>query len=147
LELVLETLNEQGMLTLSDESITLPTQGSEQSFQFANLANLMNETLARMYLVVNFARFGDKDQTALSLASGYAAEKISILLGIKGPDFFEQKLTDNYIEQLIERGLLVSSNEGVLKPTETFFALGLSLEAGIDAKLKFAIDAEIAAPN
>lgn len=147
LELVLETLNEQGMLTLSDESIMLPTPGSEQSFQFANLANLMNETLARMYLIVNFARYGDKDKTALSLASGYAAEKISILLGIKGPDFFEQKLTDNYIEQLIERGLLVSTNEGILKPTETFFALGLSLEAGIDAKLKFAIDAEIAAPN
>jgi glycerol-3-phosphate O-acyltransferase len=138
----LAAFNDQGMINVQDEQITLPDKRSEQYMQLEILANLMSETLGRMYLVLDFAKHGSKDRQALSLASEHSAEKISLLLGINGPEFFDQKLIGNFLDQLIEKNLLHGSKEATLQPHRSFIQLHDAISSAIDTKLKFAIDAE-----
>ena len=138
----LAALNDQGMIKVQDKQITLPDKRSEQYMQLEILANLMSETLGRMYLVLDFAKHGSKDRQALSFASEHSAEKISLLLGINGPEFFDQKLIGNFLDQLIEKNLLHDSKEATLQPQGTFIQLHDALSSAIATKLKFAIDAE-----
>ena len=141
-QLVLAALNDQGMMRIEGELIVLPAQGAEQYIRLGILASLMNETLGRMYLVLNLAKQGKKDRQALSQASENSAEKISLLLGINGPEFFEQKLISVFLDQLVNLGLLEPVGAGALKPRGDFISLHSAIESAIDAPLKFSINSE-----
>ncbi len=142
LELVLDTLSNQDMIQVQGEQITLPDKGSEHYIQLEILTNLLSETLGRMYLVLNFAKHGSKDREALSLASEHSAKKISLLLGINGAEFFEQKLITAFLDQLIEKNLLHGSDDATLQPQNTFAQLHSAISSAIDTKLKFAVNSE-----
>ena len=142
IELALAALSNQRLIDIQNDQITPPKRYSEQSIQLEILANLMSETLARMYLVLNFAQQGNKDREALSLASKRSAEKISLLLDINGPVFFDQKLIGNFLDQLIAKNFLQDSKEATLQPQGTFAQLYGALSSAIDPKLRFTIDAE-----
>jgi glycerol-3-phosphate O-acyltransferase len=141
-EKVIRTLSDLGMVQIDNGDIMLPEQSTKPRIQLGILANLMNETLGRMCLVLRFAEPGTKDRQALSLASEYSAEKISLLLGINGPEFFDQKLIGVFLDQLIERGLLEKTDAQLLQPCRSYAALHGAVESAINAKLKFAIKAE-----
>ena len=141
-QLALIALKDQGMIKIEGMLIHLPEDGTNQKIRLGILANLMSETLGRMYLVLNFAKQGNKSRQALSLASEYSAEKISLLLGINGPEFFEQKLIGVFLDQLIDLGLLKTEGAEVLQPWKDFMRLHNIIESAIDAQLKYAINAE-----
>ena len=141
-QLALIALKDQGMIKIEGMLIHLPEDGTNQKIRLGILANLMSETLGRMYLVLNFAKQGNKSRQALSLASEYSAEKISLLLGINGPEFFEQKLIGVFLDQLIDLGLLKTEGTEVLQPWKDFMRLHNIIESAIDAQLKYAINAE-----
>ena len=141
-QLALTALKDQGMIKIEGMLIHLPEHGTEQNIRLGILANLMSETLGRMYLVLNFAKQGNKSRQALSLASEYSAEKISLLLGINGPEFFEQKLIGVFLDQLIDLGLLETEGAEVLQPRKDFMQLHNAIESAIDTQLKYAINAE-----
>jgi len=141
-QLALTALKDQGMIKIEGMLIHLPEHGTEQNIRLGILANLMSETLGRMYLVLYFAKQGNKSRQALSLASEYSAEKISLLLGINGPEFFEQKLIGVFLDQLIDLGLLETEGAEVLQPRKDFMQLHNAIESAIDTQLKYAINAE-----
>ncbi len=141
-QLALIALKDQGMIKIEGMLIHLPEDGTNQKIRLGILANLMSETLGRMYLVLNFAKQGNKSRQALSLASEYSAEKISLLLGINGAEFFEQKLIGVFLDRLIDLGLLKTEGGEVLQPWKDFMRLHNIIESAIDAQLKYAINAE-----
>ncbi len=141
-QLGLTALNDQRMVQIEGGLITLPAQGTEQYIRLGMLANLMSETLGRMYLVLNLAKQGNKDRQTLSLASEYSAEKISLLLGISGPEFFEQKLIGVFLDQLVDKGLLETTGAEVLEPRRDFIQLHSAVQSAVGKQLKFSINAE-----
>ena len=141
-QLGLTALNDQRMVQIKGGLITLPAQGTEQYIRLGMLANLMSETLGRMYLVLNLAKQGNKDRQTLSLASEYSAEKISLLLGISGPEFFEQKLIGVFLDQLVDKGLLETTGAEVLEPRRDFIQLHSAVQSAVGKQLKFSINAE-----
>ena len=141
---VLTALNGQGIMRIRDGLVILPTQGTEEFMRLGILANLMSETLGRMYLVLNLAKQGKKDRQALSHASENSAKKISLLLGINGPEFFEEKLISVFIDQLVNLGQLANpgAGAGALKPGGDFISLHSAIESAINSQLRFSINSE-----
>ena len=73
---------------------------------------------------------------------GIAAEKISLLLGISGPEFFEQKLIGVFLDQLVDKGLLETTGAEVLEPRRDFIQLHSAVQSAVGKQLKFSINAE-----
>ncbi len=63
-ELALIALKDQGMIKIEGMLIRLPEDGTNQNIRLGILANLMSETLGRMYLVLNFAKQGNKESSS-----------------------------------------------------------------------------------
>lgn len=145
LDLVVDALTNQGLIINSDGQIKSPNRDCKSYLQLGMLSNLMSETLGRMYLLSALVQQNNQDRRRLSQQSALTAEKISILLGIDGPEFFDQKLITLFLDRLIESHFLSLEAKEFFSPSAKFNHLRSDLGAAINYKLKLVIDAECAA--
>ncbi|MGI9327684.1 MAG: glycerol-3-phosphate 1-O-acyltransferase PlsB [Pseudomonadales bacterium] len=111
-----------GLLKADSEQLRPPEVTDPNAQRLALLGQVVSQILERMYIVIaqlTRAQPGELDSENLRLRSQRVAKKLSRLLGLNSPEFFDERLFDGFIAALIERGLVRESDDGGLCPTQT----------------------------
>ncbi len=131
----LEAMVEAGLLVREDGQYASPDRAASANLQLSLLANLVSQTLERMFIVIHQLSEGAADCEELRSKSQVIAQKMSRLYGINAPEFSDARLFDQFIESLMAKGMLSADAEQ-----------GLTYDPGIDQVLRaaeFVIDPEI----
>ena len=81
-----------------------------------NLAALVEDSLQRLFIVIEKAEYAPKESEGLRTASLLALERLSVLEDAP-PDFADPRLLQQLIVNLVEQGLLTEDGASVLSPS------------------------------
>ncbi len=105
------------------------------------LAQSLLPTLERMFIVVGLlTRHQDRqwDREELLAQSLTTARKMARIYGINAPEFFDTKLFDNFIQQLLQRNYLSAQDEQ-LTPLAPLFGIRRHAAGVIDSRFRQAV--------
>ena len=116
---VIGQLTELGLLRLSADGQTLrrPRAGSAAAFQLVQLGRLMLPMLQRYYMTIALLeRYGSGrlTQARLERICELSAQRLSMVSGLRSPDFFDRKLFQEFIRTLRKGKVLSLDAEGRL---------------------------------
>ena len=114
------------------QTLESPAGGTPQSFQLQQLGQAMVPMLQRYYMTIALlARYGQGAVTQVELerVCELCAERLSIMYGLRSPDFFDRRLFRNFIRGLRRQQVVTADAEGRLN-----FAEGLH-QVQVDARL------------
>lgn len=113
----LDLMISMGMLHETDGQISTPALDHERHAQLEMLANLVMQTLERMFIVIHQLHQEPVKRDTLRANSQLIAQKISRLYGINAPEFSDQRLFDQFIEFLTQRQVVLKDEDGLLNKT------------------------------
>ncbi|MFK7914052.1 MAG: glycerol-3-phosphate 1-O-acyltransferase PlsB [Pseudomonadales bacterium] len=133
-----------GLLVRSNDQVRPPAVPTPQSYQLHLLAQVVMPALERMYIVIaQLATPGGESQIdgnsaqlsrdALQERSTTVAKKLSRLLGLNSPEFFDQRLFRLFIDELIAQRLVTESTSGALSPTQPVLDVMRAASSVIDS--------------
>ena len=107
-----------GLVTRHGDDVYAPVpRHAPEHFRLRLLANIAMQTIERYYIVVALlTRHGTVARADLEAECGTVARRMSRLYGINAPEFFDASLFGRFIETLIERGAVIESEPGNLRP-------------------------------
>lgn len=133
-----------GLLEESGDSLRAPAVPTPQSYQLHLLSRVVMQTLERMYIVI--AQLASTDDAApqaitdalnsreqLQERSTKVAKKLSRLLGLNAPEFFDQRLFRLFIDELIAQQLVTETQDGRLSPTKPVLEVMRAASSVIDS--------------
>lgn len=129
-----ETLIGLGLLEETDDGAGLrrPPAGSDTRFRLLELGQMLVPALQRYYVTIALlGKYGSGSLTQASLetACALSARRLSIMYGLRSPDFFERSLFRNFIREMRRREVLWKDEAGRLCFSDRL------TDAGRDAKL------------
>jgi glycerol-3-phosphate O-acyltransferase len=135
-------LLQAGLLREEDSWISTPDLATQASAQLGLLAQIVMPTLERMYIVIaqlSLAEPGSLDRASLRSRSQNIAKKLSRLLGLNAPEFFDGRLFDQFILALIEHGRVTEDADDKLHATETVLEVIRAATTVIDRRFVQAV--------
>lgn len=135
-------LLQAGLIQEEDGWISPPELATQASAQLGLLAQIVMPTLERMYIVIaqlSLAEPGSLDRASLRSRSQNIAKKLSRLLGLNAPEFFDGRLFDQFILALIEHGRVTEADDGKLQATETVLEVIRAATTVIDRRFVQAV--------
>lgn len=135
---VIEELHALDLLRTDNEFVGIPEPTSEQFACLFELAEIIEPTLERFYLVAALLQ----QHRELAIAevetdAGAIARQMSTLYGINSPEFFERSLFSTFVETLRTHGV-ISPNGGVVEIDEDkFLPLKTAAEATLDPDVRY----------
>ena len=135
----LEVMTELNLLRKMGDGYRPPSQDDTHHFQLNLLANLVSQTLERMFIVVQLLVQGGQTRVSLEQSSQRAAQKISRFYGINAPEFSDQRLFNSFINQLIDTAVVDIDESGVLVADEILQQVLRMAEHVIDAKIRYGV--------
>jgi glycerol-3-phosphate O-acyltransferase len=116
-EAALDALRDQQLVVDSEDRIAAPPRGSASDARLHRLALVIMPTLERWYLALALVEGRPpRSWTAetLEAACVLTAQRMARLYGIDAPEFFDATLFRQFIAALVERGVLVPDETGLL---------------------------------
>lgn len=139
----IDHLLSQGLLQRDGELLRPPPLQDPAYQQLSMLADVVSQILERMYIVIvqlaNAADGDAIDRETLQLRSAQVAKKLSRLLGLNSPEFFDERLFDDFISALIDQSLVLESSSGALRPTQTVLEIMRASGSVIDTSFQQAV--------
>ncbi len=125
------------LIVMGDDGITTPEPTSAAYAALTDLAEIIEPTLERFYIVVALLEATqDQSLEALESDASFIAEKLSIIFGINSPTFFERSLFSNFIKTLNANGM-IHLNEAGFRVTEGFSYLAENTADTLDADIRY----------
>jgi len=107
IETILNNLHEQGLIQVIGDDISIISDSSSAYFQLDLLSRIIDCTLQRYAVVLGLIPKGSGVSRAqLETSSQNLAQRLSLLHGIKTPEFFDKKVLNSFILGLKENELL-----------------------------------------
>jgi len=117
-----------------------PPVSSRAHYRLYMLANLIRQTLERLYIVIGLlAQPNRLTRTELQVQSQQVAHKMSRIYGLNAPEFFDAGLFDSFIDKLIADGVVCAGNEGKLHYQPIVDEVLKAAEQVIDPEFRYAI--------
>ncbi|MEQ8857836.1 MAG: glycerol-3-phosphate 1-O-acyltransferase PlsB [Pseudomonadales bacterium] len=142
----LEHLVETGLLVCHEQdSFGPPPVGSPEHYQLRLLARLIMPTLERLYIVIGLLhQAGQASHTRQSLQahSHRVAQKMSRLYGLNAPEFFDVRLFNQFVDALIENGVVSEQEDAGLVWAPLVEDVLKASEGVIDPDFRFAVRQE-----
>ena len=138
----LEALVGLGLLERHGDLFSRPAANSNEYVKLSGIASVAMQTQDRYFLtlsLLNKVGSGHINAKELEEQSSVLASRISVLHGINTPEFFDKNLFRTLIDLLLEQGLLVANEEGLLTFDESLTAMTEELERVLDASLRQSI--------
>jgi len=101
-----------GLLVKSGDSYVAPSPANSEYLQLTLLANLVSQTLERMFIVIHQLALRPADRETLLATSQLTAQRISKLYGINAPEFSDQRLFDQFLQSLERQGVVDYDGDG-----------------------------------
>ena len=98
-------------------------------------------TLERLYIVIALLTQPGDPQTRESLQSqsGRVAHKMSRIYGLNAPEFFDARLFNQFVDKLIEDGVVMEDSESHLSHTPIIVEALKAAEAVINPEFRYAL--------
>ena len=138
-EQTLALLKSLGLIEFSAKDISVPEPTSTAYAALTGLAEIMEPTLERFYIVTVLLQ-SSSARTLRKLESDASAiaQKLSIIYGINSPTFFERSLFGNFIDALRANNLIHFKNNGC-SIAEEFSSLSTIIARTLDADIRYNI--------
>jgi glycerol-3-phosphate O-acyltransferase len=119
-----------------------PSVRSQSRYRLHLLSRLIMQTLERLYIVV--ALIGQPGLTVrtridLETQSQQVARKMSRIHGLNAPEFFDSRLFNGFIDQLIANDIVTESADGGLTYRPIITNVIKAAESIIDAEFRYAV--------
>ncbi len=141
-ENLLAVLQRMGLIQLAEQDIVLPPLGTATRRNLSHLSKLVNETLQRMFIVIDLAMQKRLNLTDLARQSQLAGQKLSMLFGINAPEFADQNLFNLFIDQLIKQNMLAVGDDRTLVPSKVIKDVFQAAEHVIDPEVRLALQSD-----
>jgi glycerol-3-phosphate O-acyltransferase len=105
----LAVMTESNLLSEDAGLYSSPGPAQPEHLQLTLLANLVSQTLERMFIVIHQLAQTPSNLADLRKSSQLVAQRISRLYGINAPEFSDQRLFDQFIDSLMQQGMLHTS--------------------------------------
>ena len=138
----LDSLVSLQLIEISDRGLSAAPQGSKQQRQLHSLANLVTQTLERMYIVVSLLSRRTHTIESLRKQAQLIAHKISRIYGINAPEFFDQRLFDQFIERLQAQQVLTENDARELEHDPVIDQVLRAAEFVINPEIRYAVLSE-----
>ena len=115
----IERLTHHGLLQAGEQGYRAPDGDSDAFLRLQLLARVVGQTLERMYIVVGLLGQETPDgwtRERLLATSAQTAQRMSRLLGLNAPEFFDRRLFDGFVASLLERGYVTVDAQEHLHP-------------------------------
>jgi glycerol-3-phosphate O-acyltransferase len=119
-----------------------PTSTSLDAIRLSVLAQATIQTIERYYLAIALllqAGSGNLTQEALEQSCHLMAQRMSLLYGLNSPEFFDKSLFRNFIELLLRRNVIQTSEEGRLSFGEPLLAVGADAQLVLSEQIRHSI--------
>jgi glycerol-3-phosphate O-acyltransferase len=119
-----------------------PPTNSAQHHRLRLLANIITPTLERLYIVIGLlVGSGSYVQTReeLQSESKKVARKMSRIVGLNSPEFFDARLFDLFVDKLIADEVVTESDSLGLQYTSVVTDVLKAAEAIIDPEFRYAV--------
>ncbi len=133
------TMHSLGLLNRKDNSFVPPPPGEGRHMELSLLANLVSQTLERMFIVIHLLGRSGFTLQGLQTSSQIVAQKISRLYGINAPEFFDRRLFDQFIHKLITNGVVNTLADGILVPDPGLDQVLRAAEFVIDPQVRYGV--------
>ncbi len=138
-ELCLQTMTDLKLLKKHNNSYFAPDPAEPQQLQLSLLANLVSQTLERMFIVVHQLTEGSTTREKLLSSSQLVAQKMSRLYGINAPEFSDKHLFDLFVDTLIEQGIVQVEDNQQLSYDPILNRVLRAAEAVIDTHIRHGV--------
>jgi glycerol-3-phosphate O-acyltransferase len=119
-----------------------PASTSLEAMRLSVLAQATIQTIERYYLAIALllqAGSGSITQEALEQSCHLMAQRMSLLYGLNSPEFFDKSLFRNFIELLLRRNVIQTSEEGRLAFGEPLLAVGADAQLVLSEQIRHSI--------
>jgi glycerol-3-phosphate O-acyltransferase len=110
----LDVMTELDLLERHQEQFAAPDPSRPQHLRLTLLANLVSQTLERMFIVIHLLAQAPITRENLLSSSQLVAQKMSRLYGINAPEFSDQQLFNQFVDTLMGKGVLCANEDGFL---------------------------------
>lgn len=138
----IEALTSMHLIEYGATGLRAAEQGSKQHQQLNLLANLVMETLERMFIVIRLLSRGKHTIESLRVDAQLIAQKISRIYGINAPEFFDQHLFDQFIERLMAQRVIAENDDHELEYDPLVDEVLRAAEIVIDPAIRYAVLSE-----
>ncbi|BES72461.1 glycerol-3-phosphate 1-O-acyltransferase PlsB [Marinobacter nanhaiticus D15-8W] len=117
----IDILVERKLLTLEDDRVCRPADGTEAALRLRHLSRFIIQTLERYHISIAILRkYGSGKISAKELEeqSTQMAQRMSILFGLNAPEFFDKMLFRNFIANLQRNDILTTGEDDLLCYTD-----------------------------
>lgn len=124
IETILNNLHEQGLIQVIADDISIITDSSSAYFQLDLLSRIIDCTLQRYAVVLGLIpKESGISRAQLETSSQNLAQRLSLLHGIKTPEFFDKKVLSSFILGLKENELLEIDHNNDFQSSSELIAL------------------------
>ena len=117
-----------------------PSVRSQAHYQLHMLANVIMQSLERLYIVVGLlATEAQKTREELQRTSEQVARKMSRIYGLNAPEFFDAQLFHAFIDQLVHDGVVSENADGRLDYAPVVGDVLKAAESIIDTDFRSAV--------
>jgi glycerol-3-phosphate O-acyltransferase len=119
-----------------------PASTSLAAIRLSVLAQATIQTIERYYLAIALllqAGSGSLTQEALEQSCYLMAQRMSLLYGLNSPEFFDKSLFRNFIELLLRRNVIQTSEEGRLAFGEPLLAVAADAQLVLSEQIRHSI--------
>lgn len=108
-DIVIDALTDSGLLVRDGDRLSRPTAGSAAAFALTQLGQSVVPILQRYYMTIALLDkygSGTLSQNELEETCQLCAERLSILYGMRSPDFFDRRLFRDFVSTLRSNGVV-----------------------------------------
>ena len=119
-----------------------PASTSLEAIRLSVLAQATIQTIERYYLAIALllqAGSGSLTQEALEQSCHWMAQRMSLLYGLNSPEFFDKSLFRNFIELLLRRNVVQTSEGGRLAFGEPLLAVAADAQLVLSEPIRHSI--------
>jgi glycerol-3-phosphate O-acyltransferase len=117
-----------------------PSMRSQGRYQLQMLANVVMQSLERLYIVVGLlATEPAKSRENLQRTSEQVARKMSRIYGLNAPEFFDTQLFHTFIERLVANKVVAENDDGSLRYAPVVSDVLKAAESIIDTDFRAAV--------
>ena len=112
-------------------------------YQLSLLAQLVSQTLERMFIVIHQLVQQTHTRESLGQSSQLIARKISRFYGINAPEFSDQHLFNGFIDHLLATGVVTVDANNTLQPSPVIHQVLRMARHVIDVKIRYGVSSAV----
>ena len=138
-------LQTEGLLEATGDSYRPPRTNDRAHYRLHHVAGLISQTLQRLYIVIQLLHQHQDDgikREDLEEKSQQVARKMARLYGINAPEFFDTRLFNRFIDQLLDTRDVSVLEDDTLQESPMIVEVLKTADYVLDPEFRYALKQE-----